>query len=178
MLFFNEEGYEAGGLVYDGKKISGGQDAGIGLVFDGYRQDQTISLQHNEYKDESGSFYEEGFKIISRPDRSDVKEEYEFYRLKYPEKFGDTTSSRLSQNELDSLEFKLASENKIAQQRIFLGSKRGLKDGTWFDESGLYIKNKYGNNAIRIFVDETNIPKIEVYDSLGHRLLYNLISED
>ena len=56
MLFFNEEGHEAGGLVYDGKKIAGGQNASIGLMFDGYRQDQTIALQHNEHKDEEGSY--------------------------------------------------------------------------------------------------------------------------
>lgn len=29
MLFFNEEGYEAGGLVYNGKEITGGQDGAI-----------------------------------------------------------------------------------------------------------------------------------------------------
>lgn len=162
MLFFNEEGYEAGGLVYDGKKISGGQKAGMGLMFDGYRQDQAIALQHNEYKDSINSYYEDGLKIISRPDRSDVQTEYDFYKLKYPEKFGDDNSSRLTQEEIDSIEFVLSRQNKVAQQRIFLGSKRGVKEGEWFDESGLYIKNKYGKNVIKIIVDETNIPKIKI----------------
>lgn len=178
MLFFNEEGYETGGLVYDGKKITGGQDASIGLMFDGYRQDQTISLQHNEHKDDDGSYYEDGLRIISRPDRADVEEEYDFYSLRYPEKFGIEDTSRYSDQELDSLELVLAGENKVAMQRVFLGSKRGLKDGTWFDESGLYIRNKYGKNVIKIFVDETSIPRFEIYDSLGNTRLYNLIPHE
>jgi hypothetical protein len=175
MLFFNEEGYEAGGLVYDGKKISGGQKASMGLMFDGYRQDQAIAIQHNEYKDSLSSYYEDGIRITSRPDRSDVQTEYDFYKLKYPEKFGIKNTQSLDQSELDSIEYALSAQNKVAQQRIFLGSTRGLKDGEWFDESGIYIKNKYGKNAIKIFIDHTNVPRIAICDSLGGEVIYNLI---
>lgn len=83
LLFFNEEGYETGGLVYDGKKISNGQKSGIGLMFDGYRQDQTMALQHHEYKNDSSSYYQDGLRIYSRPDVSDIDEEYNFYAIKY-----------------------------------------------------------------------------------------------
>jgi len=87
MWFYNEEGYETGGLVFDGKKISGGQNSGIGLLFDGYRQDQTLALEHNERKDNVSSYYEDGLRIMSRPDRADVEEEYDFYKLKYPKHY-------------------------------------------------------------------------------------------
>ena len=63
----------------------------------------------------------------------------------------------------------------MAQKRIFLGTIRGLKDGEWFDESGLYIRNKYGKNAIKIFVDHTNVPRIAICDSFGVEVIYNLI---
>ena len=104
MLFFNEEGYEAGGLVYDGKQISGGQKASMGLMFDGYRQDQAIALQHNEYKDSVSSYYEDGIRFTSRPDRADVNTEYDFYKLKYPEKFGIKNPKPIDKSELDSIE--------------------------------------------------------------------------
>ncbi|NAS30781.1 hypothetical protein GTQ40_07350 [Flavobacteriaceae bacterium R38] len=177
MFFYNEEGYETGGLVFDGKKIESGQYAGSGLMFDGYRQDQTIALQHNERKDSTGSYYEDGLKIMSRPDVSDVKEEYEYYALKYPEIFGDENTPRLSKAKIDSIEFELSKYNKVAQRRLFLGSKRGDRGEGWFDESGLYIKNKYGKDMIRIYVDKNNIPKFEVMDTLGEIVRYNLIPE-
>lgn len=175
MLFYNEEGYETGGLVFDGKKISDGQKSGIGLMFDGYRQDQTIALQHNEQKDSLIRYYEDGLRIMSRPDRSNVKEEYDFYKLKYPDLFGDENTPRFSKKELDSMEMKLAEAYKVATQRIYLGSVRGDKGKGWFDNSGLYIKNKYGKNMIKIYVDKDNKPKFEVLDTLGKTVKYNLI---
>lgn len=175
ILFYNEEGYEAGGLVFNGKKIEGGQQSAIGLTMDGYRQDQTMSIQHNEKKDSLTSFYDDSIRIISRPDRSDVEEEYDFYKLKYPEHFGDEKTPRLPQKVIDSIEMELARQYKVAKQRIFLGHSRGDNGYGWYDNSGLYIKNKYGKSMIKIYVDKDNTPRIEVLDTLGKEVIYNLI---
>jgi hypothetical protein len=177
MLFYNQEGYEAGGMVFDGRKIDGGQMSGAGLMFDVYRQDQTIALQHNEKKDSLTSYYEDGLKIMSRPDRSHVKEEYAFYALKYPNRFGNSDTPKLTKKEMDSIELVLSSQNKVAQRRLWLGTKRGDTGNGWFDETGLYIKNKYGKDMIRIYVDNENKPKFEILDSLGTVVKYNLIPE-
>lgn len=177
MLFYNEEGYEAGGLVFNGKKIKGGQTAGIGLTMDGYRQDQSMSIQHNEKKDSLTSFYEDAIRIMSRPDHSNVKEEYGFYKLKYPEHFGDENTPRLSKSVIDSMDLELAKQYKVAKQRVFLGHQRGDNGDGWFDNSGLYIKNKYGKTMIKIYVDKDNKPKMEVLDSLGKEVKYSLIPE-
>lgn len=178
MLFYNQEGHEAGGLVFDGKEVNGVRNANVSLTMNGYRQDQTIALQHYEKKDSLTSFYRDGLRINSRPDRADVLEEYDFYKLKYPEKFGiKNAGSKLSKEKLDSIEMSLARQNKVSTQRIYLGSKRGNLGKGWFDESGLYIKNKYGKDMIRIYVDEKNIPKFEVLDSLGKMVRYNLIPD-
>jgi len=177
MLFYNEEGHETGGLVFDGKKIEGGQKSGMGLTFDGYRQDQTMSLQHNEKKDSLTSIYEDAIRIIARPDRSNVKEEYDFYKLKYPDAFGDKDTPRLPQNVIDSLELEMAKKYKVATQRIYLGSRRGDNGDGWYDNSGLYIKNKYGKDMIKIYVDKDNIPRIEILDTLGKEVRYSLLPE-
>ena len=177
MLFYNEEGHEAGGLVFNGKKIKGGQQSAIGLTMDGYRQDQTMSIQHNEKKDSLSSYYNDAIRIMSRPDRSVVKEEYGFYKLKYPDRFGDKDTPRLSKEVLDSMEMKLANEYKVAKQRIYLGHSRGNDKDGWYDNSGLYIKNKYGKSMIKIYVDKDNNPKFEVLDTLGRKVKYNLIPE-
>ena len=177
MLFYNEEGYEAGGLVFDGKKMEGGQRGGVGLTMDGYRQDQTMSIQHNEIKDSLTSYYEDAIRIMSRPDRSNVKDEYDFYALKYPESFGDENTPRYPKRVIDSLEWELAEQYKVAEQRIYLGHSRGDRGDGWFDNSGLYIKNKHGKTMIKIYVDKDDIPRIEILDTLGKEVKYSLIPE-
>lgn len=48
MLFFNEAGDEVGGLTYTGREVDGQPRANAGLMFDQYRQDQTIGISYQE----------------------------------------------------------------------------------------------------------------------------------
>lgn len=164
MLFYNEDGYESGGLVYMGKKTPDGQDAGSGLMFDQYRQDQTIALQHNETVDSQGAHYDDGLTINSRPDWTVVKDEYDFYKMM--KEFKGT------EEEKESLYDKQVDEHKVSRKRLFLGIRKGTKEGQYYDETGVFIRNRYGRNAIRIFVDKDNIPHLEFYDTLGKNIIY------
>jgi hypothetical protein len=44
MFFFNEDGIECGGLIYDGEKKENGHSAGLSLTFDQYDGDQVMQL--------------------------------------------------------------------------------------------------------------------------------------
>lgn len=44
MLFFNEDGIECGGFIYDGKKNADGHTAGLSLTYDQYDGDQVMQL--------------------------------------------------------------------------------------------------------------------------------------
>ncbi len=68
LMFYNEEGAEEGGLVYQGRSISGGQDADVSLTMDQYRQDQNVYLNHTEHTDANGIGISDGLQINSRPD--------------------------------------------------------------------------------------------------------------
>jgi hypothetical protein len=57
---------------------------------------------------------------------------------------------------------------------VFLGVRRGLKDSIPYDDSGVFIKNKWGRNAIKLYVDNENKPHFEVYDALGKSVVYKL----
>jgi hypothetical protein len=48
MIFYNEEGTENGGLIFNGKKENGKVNAGGSLTFDQYDRDQTVALQYDE----------------------------------------------------------------------------------------------------------------------------------
>tara|TARA_R110002020_G_scaffold259703_5_gene473610 strand:- start:1862 stop:2611 length:750 start_codon:yes stop_codon:yes gene_type:complete len=50
MLFFNEDGIECGGFIYDGRKKENGHSAGLSLTFDKYDGDQAMQLLHTDIK--------------------------------------------------------------------------------------------------------------------------------
>jgi hypothetical protein len=52
MLFFNDEGDEVGGLTYTGQTRDGQRRANAGIMFDQYKQDQTIGITYSESNDQ------------------------------------------------------------------------------------------------------------------------------
>jgi hypothetical protein len=49
MLFYNNEGTEAGGLIFGGRREANGTiSQGLNLTFDQYDQDQTVQLTHQD----------------------------------------------------------------------------------------------------------------------------------
>jgi len=164
LMFYNEEGQETGGLTFRGKAIPGGQDSDVTLSFDQYRQDQNVYLHHEEFKDPKGTRIDDGLTINARPDWTGVKQEYAIYR----------ELKNLPQAEQDKVRLQSLQVGKISSSRLFLGVSRGVNAGVPYDYTGLFIKNKWGRNAIRIYVDNQNKPHFEVYDELGKARLYDL----
>jgi hypothetical protein len=50
LLFFNDVGDEVGGLTFTGQEMNGQGMANAGLMFDQWKQDQTIGIQYSESK--------------------------------------------------------------------------------------------------------------------------------
>jgi hypothetical protein len=164
LMFYNEEGQETGGLVYFGKAIPGGQDADVTLTFDQYNQDQNVYLHHVEHKDSSGLSIEDGLTINARPDWKNIKEEYAIYN----------EMDKLSPEERETLKLKSLQSGKISTRRAFYGVRRGTINHEPYDDAGLFLKNKWGKDAIKIYVDNNNKPHFEIYDSLGKSIVYNV----
>jgi hypothetical protein len=165
LMFYNEEGKEEGGLVYSGKSAPGGQDADVTLTMDQYRQDQNVYLHHEEHKDSQHLSIEDGLSINARPDWTGVKEEYGIY----------DQLDKLPPEQQEEARLKARQAGKISSPgRVFLGVRRGLRDSVPYDDSGVFIKNKWGRNAIKLYVDNENKPHFEVYDALGKSIIYEL----
>ena len=107
---------------------------------------------------------DDGLTIISRPDQSQVKEEYTLY----------AAMDKLSREERDALRLKSLQEGKISTRRLFVGDRRGVKDNTPYDDAGIFIKNRWGRDSIKLYVDYDNKPHLEVYDQLGKSVVYEL----
>jgi len=164
LTFYNEEGQETGGLVYLGKTIPGGQDADVSLTFDQYNQDQVVYLHHEEHKDAQGLKIDDGLTIIQRPDWTGVKEEYRIY----------SELDKLKPDEQEAQRLKSLEAGKIGTRRAFFGVRRGVKDLEPYNEAGLFLKNKWGRDAIKLYVDDNNKPHFEIYDPLGNSMIYEL----
>lgn len=165
LMFYNEEGQETGGLVYRGKAIPGGQDADVSLTFDQYNQDQNVYLHHEEYKDARGLRIDDGLTIIARPDWKGVKEEYAIY---------GEMEKLVGPEEREALKLKSLQAGKISTRRAFFGVRRGTKDVEPYDDCGVFLKNKWGCDAIKLYVDNNNKPHFEIYDPLCKSIVYEL----
>lgn len=166
LMFYNQEGQEQGGLIYSGKGIPGGQDQNAALTFDQYNQDQDVYLHHEEHRDVQGSEIEDGLSINSRPDWRQIKTEFGIY----------AQMQKLAPEQRDALKLKALQEGKIATRRIFFGERRGEKSSVPYDDAGVFIRNRWGRDAIRLYVDYNNQPHLEVLDPLGHAVQYDLIA--
>ena len=107
---------------------------------------------------------EDGLSINARPDWTGVKEEYKIY--------GEMDT--LSPEQRDELRLKSLQAGKISSNRLFFGVKRGVKDNVPYDDTGIFIKNKWGRAAIKLYVDNDNKPHFEAYDPLGKSITYEL----
>jgi hypothetical protein len=137
LMFYNEEGAEEGGLVY---------------------------LNHTEHKDAKGLSISDGLQINSRPDWTQVKQEYALYR-----QIDSLPESQQKDAQLEALR-----RGEIGTKRLFYGVKRGTANGQSFDDAGLFIKNRLGRDAIKLYVDVDNKPHFEVLDELGKTKVYEL----
>jgi hypothetical protein len=66
LLFFNEAGDEVGGLTFTGREVNGAPRANAGIMFDQYKQDQTIGISYSE----SDGRRTAGLQVWDRPDSS------------------------------------------------------------------------------------------------------------
>src|SRR5918995_6299151 len=64
LLFFNEEGDEVGGLTFTGREVNGSRRANAGLMFDQFKQDQTIGISYSETDGRRSA----GLQVWDRPD--------------------------------------------------------------------------------------------------------------
>jgi len=66
MLFFNDEGDEVGGLTFGSKTVGENRRASGSLMFDQYKQDQTVGIQYSEADGKRTA----GLRVWDRPDWS------------------------------------------------------------------------------------------------------------
>jgi hypothetical protein len=146
LLFFNEEGDEVGGLTFTGREVNGTPQANAGLMFDQFKQDQTIGFSYSEGSGRRSA----GFQVWDRPD------------------------SRLSElidklNAANRIEDRAEREKAIAAiraaappapRRVFVG-KNAERAAT------VTLSDGNGKPRLTLTVDPAGNPRIEFLDESG-----------
>ncbi|MBX3381376.1 MAG: hypothetical protein KF805_14875 [Phycisphaeraceae bacterium] len=149
MIFFNQEGDEMGGLLFNSFKMPSGRSAGIGhLSFDRYKDNQVIALRHIE----NAKSVQSGLTIYDRPGKGQFKS-----NLDLVEEHRSADPGR--KQEIERALSDMREKGELGSERLFLGSK---------DETAqLVLKDSKGRVRIRLWVDERGESKLEFLNEVG-----------
>jgi hypothetical protein len=150
LLFHNEDGHEAGGLVYAGGKDENGKvRAGAILTFDQYGEDQIMAIQYAH----DGDRKRNGLTITDRPDEMG-ENVAKFYRA-FSEAKTDEERRKLREEVLPTIP-----REELPAKRLFLG--RTLRDS-----STINLYDPLGRVRLKLEVDSDGTPRIEFFDEEG-----------
>ncbi|GAA0531794.1 hypothetical protein GCM10009415_11550 [Chitinophaga japonensis] len=143
LMFYNEEGEECGGLIYDGAK----GDNGASITFDQYKQDQVVQLLHSQ---RSGM---KGLIINDRPEKSIA---LTFSKVEEIRRSGkDSAAQQQAISEL-------AAQGYFGHRRMMVGQTGR--------STGMFVYDSLGNKRLEMMVNEKNMPVIVFYNEKGNEV--------
>ncbi len=151
MIFFNDEGDECGGLIYETKKLKdGSRRNGMSVTMDQYRDDQVIQILNDERVLSDKIISERGLSINNFPTMEGVNA-----RNKAFEK-----AEKISDEKLRSAKLREINQQYGSKNLLFLGKTKG-------NSQGLFIADHTGQPKLMIYVDEKGEPKIQTFAADG-----------
>jgi hypothetical protein len=155
MLFFNEDGIECGGLIYDGAKKEDGHSSGLSLTFDQYDGDQVMQLLTTDSGSGDQRFVSSSLVFNDRPAKetqqrtAEIMSELAELRKSDPEAFKTKYAEYKAQEVLGGA------------PRIMLGKSRS-------QNNGLFLFDDQGMPRAMFYLDKNNNPKLEAFDEQGN----------
>jgi len=155
MLFFNEDGIECGGFIYDGQKNANGHSSGLSLTYDQYDGDQVMQLLTQDYKEGDKRFVSSGLMFNDRPSNESQTRTGEIMK---------------ELDELGKKDPKAADEKyKMYEQQGLIGGAPRLMLGKSRNENnGLFLFDNKGMPRAMFYVDKENNAKLDFFDDKGN----------
>lgn len=148
LLFYNSEGTEAGGLIYNGRQTTEGPAAGVSFTLDQFDQDQVVGLQYMERNGHRRS----GLNVWDRPTWVTTEEVAGLFNAR-------AAASGPARDSVQQRIDALARGGGFGAQRVFVGSE----DRT----AGLRVRDTAGRERVRVLVDSADVARIEFLDEQG-----------
>lgn len=150
IIFFNNQGDECGGLVYQAKEKDGKIISGMSFTMDNYKDDQVVQILNDEYYANGKAYIQRGININQFPTGTSIDERNK--KMEEINKIADEKERNLKLNELW--------KNEGSVNRVFLGRTKG-------NSSGLFLSGPDGKPKMMIYVDEKGNPKIQTFNEKG-----------
>lgn len=150
IIFFNNQGDECGGLVYQTKEKEGKIISGMSFTMDNYKDDQVIQVLNDEYYANGKAYIQRGININQYPIGTNIEDRNK--KIEAINQIKDEQERKLKLNELY--------EKEGSVNRVFLGRTKG-------NSSGLFLSGPDGKPKMMIYVDENGNPKIQTFNSKG-----------
>ena len=148
MIFFNDNGDECGGIVFDGNN----KEANMAYSFDQYKNDQIMQLQYEQDNGTNRRMRSYGLKIWDRRDDFTLGD---LIKL-------DDSLKRLQDTAIyRTVIKKIQSEALMGHERLFLGKNKA-------NEVGLFIRDDKGRPRMEIGLDSLNKVVFHALDTNGH----------
>lgn len=155
MLFFNEDGIECGGFIYDGAKKENGHSAGLSLTYDQYDGDQVMQLMTTDSK------------------RGDKRIVSSF--LAFNDRAENETQEMTNaiNEELSAIKDPKERRKKYQEykDKKMIGSNTRIMLGkTRSEKNGLFLFDDKGNPRAQFSIDKDNKVKLVAYDENGKEI--------
>jgi len=152
MLFYNEDGIEAGGFIYDGRKNEQGHSSGLSLTYDQYGGDQVMQLINTDIE-------RNGKRIVSSSlvfnDRAENETQESTARIMA--EIRAINDKKLRKQKYDEYE----------KQGLIGSSTRVMLGKTRSENNGLFLFGKDGSIRGMFYVDKNDQAKFEIYGDNG-----------
>lgn len=155
MLFFNEDGIETGGLIYDGRKTENGHSAGLSLTYDQYDGDQVMQLLTQDVGKGDKRFVSSTLAFNDRADKesqlrtAEIMQELETLRKSDPKAMQEKYKEYEEQGFLGSV------------PRVMLGKSKS-------QNNGLFLFDDKGKPRAMFYVNKENNAKLDFFDEKGN----------
>lgn len=157
MLFFNEEGMECGGLIYDGRKTDKGHTAGLSFTYDQYDGDQVMQILMQDDKVGDDRFVRSSIAFIDQPTHLNQQRIGEIN--KELRELGKTDRAAMQKK---YYEYKAQGLTGNVD-RMVLGQTKSKSNGLFlFDDKGM--------PRAMFFIDKDNNAQLEFYDEKGNTI--------
>lgn len=157
MLFFNEDGIECGGFIYDGQKKENGHSAGLSLTYDQYDGDQVMQLLTQDYQNGNERYVSSTLAFNDRPAKESQQKTHEIMEeLKV-----------LQQKDPKAMKQKMTEYEK---QGLFGGVPRVMLGKSRSQNNGLFLFDDKGKPKAMFYVDKNNTAKLDFYDDNGNTI--------
>jgi len=150
MIFFNDEGDEDGGLVYDGDK----NGASMTYSFDQYKNDQVMQLQYDQQNGKGNPVRSYGFKLWDRDEAFTLSKQVAYF---------DSLEKLKTDTNAYNHGVKAFMNAGYTHQRMFVGKNAK-------GEVGLFLNDAAGKPRLNIYINKQNQPVMETLDENGHAI--------